>query len=216
MEAVGLKIIATGASDVNSSFNGKTLVGYVPDENRAVFVAELDSAGSVQKSLFYDKSWVANSSSLTINSKGNVLVSGYTTEGFQVSNTFVPDRGGWSSSSTTSYLILTDATLTPLWTNSLGSGGASMGHDVAIGVKESYYVGGFFGGLTIIGTDTLHTFGSDDGYIAKFDAKNKLAWIKQFKGAKDDNVLEIARDGKDNVYLLGNFNSPKLGDNQSE
>ena len=208
--AVGLKLYAVGASDENSSFNGRTLAGQVPIENTAVFLAEFDSAGSVQKNLFYDKSWVASPSGLSINSTGNVLVSGYTSEGFKVSNTYVPDKGGRSSSSITSYLILTDASLTPIWTNALGSGGASGGNDVAIGVKESYFVGGYFGGLTIIGTDTLHTMGGDDGYLAKFDVKSKLNWTKQFKGMKDEEVLEIARDGKDNVYILGSFNSPKV------
>jgi hypothetical protein len=72
------------------------------------------------------------------------------------------------------------------------------------GNGNSFLTGEFAGDMTL-GGEVLHTRGSTDVYIAKFDEKGTLRWITQAGGDRGDNAYSMVCDPQGNLYLGGSF-----------
>ena len=64
---------------------------------------------------------------------------------------------------------------------------------------------GAFAGTTTIGSKTLTAKGQDDAYIAQLDESGGVAWVTQLGTAGAEACVDVALDGADNAYVVGNF-----------
>ncbi len=92
-----------------------------------------------------------------------------------------------------------------LWTR-VGQGPAvDYGLGVATDGNGNSFLTGEFTDVLKLGGEELHSRGSTDIYIAKFDEKGALRWITQAGGEKGDNAYTMVCDGKGNLFLAGSF-----------
>ncbi|MDJ1473081.1 SBBP repeat-containing protein [Xanthocytophaga flava] len=73
------------------------------------------------------------------------------------------------------------------------------------------YVTGSFSGTAVFGTTTLTAQGqSDDIFLAKYNTKGELQWVKQEGGADTDVGRSLALDASGNVFVIGEFSYTAL------
>jgi gliding motility-associated-like protein len=78
--------------------------------------------------------------------------------------------------------------------------------------QNGYYFGGYFqGNLTFdIGTITSYTPNAYDAFIYKTDFNGNGQWVRRIRGQNTENFRTLTTDEYDNVYVLGNYNSPTI------
>ena len=92
-----------------------------------------------------------------------------------------------------------------LWSR-VGAGPAvDYGLGVATDGKGNSFLTGEFTEVFKLGGEELHSRGSTDVYVAKFDAKGALRWITQGGGDKGDNAYTMVCDAQGNLFLGGSF-----------
>ncbi|MEO5645786.1 MAG: hypothetical protein ABIQ40_20755, partial [Bacteroidia bacterium] len=94
----------------------------------------------------------------------------------------------------------------------LKSAGTSAGGELSRGActdaaGNAYFCGNFANGSITIGTFTLTNSGSNDIFVAKFDAAGTCLWAVKGGGAVSDQSYGIATDGT-SVYVTGSFAPP--------
>ena len=102
-----------------------------------------------------------------------------------------------------------------LWAISMGGGGSSSGTGVAMDSSNSLYVTGQFGGLLVIGSNTLSSQGTSyQTFVAKFSDQGQLGWITSTQPKSGSNAkatsTDIAVDSSGNSYLVGYYNEPSV------
>jgi len=92
-----------------------------------------------------------------------------------------------------------------LWSR-VGQGpGVDYGLGVATDGKGNSFLTGEFSETFKLGGEELHSRGSTDIYVAKFDEQGGLRWITQAGGDKGDNAYCMACDAQGNLFLGGSF-----------
>ncbi|MEO6738788.1 MAG: SBBP repeat-containing protein [Chthoniobacteraceae bacterium] len=92
-----------------------------------------------------------------------------------------------------------------LWSR-VGTGPAvDYGLGVATDGRGNSFVTGEFTDTFKFGGEELHSRGSTDMYVAKFDEKGALRWITQAGGDKGDNAYTMVCDAQGNLFFGGSF-----------
>jgi gliding motility-associated-like protein len=78
--------------------------------------------------------------------------------------------------------------------------------------QNGYYFGGYFQGNVVldIGTITSYVPTTYDAFIYKTDFNGNGQWVRRFRGSGTENFRTLTTDEFDNVYVLGNYNSPTI------
>lgn len=103
-----------------------------------------------------------------------------------------------------------NAQLTYQWSGSAGSAANSeYGQAIASDPSGNVYVTGIFTGLVDfdpgVGTTTLTSIsGSQDIFLAKYDASGNFIWVKQIAGTNTERPFDLTADAS-GVYLAGIF-----------
>jgi hypothetical protein len=90
---------------------------------------------------------------------------------------------------------------TLVWAQKLGGATDDAGNGIAVGPDGSVYVAGSFSTTATFGTGSskvqLTSAGSNDAFVAKFDALGKIVWARAQGGSGDDgaNAIAIGSDG---------------------
>ncbi len=96
------------------------------------------------------------------------------------------------------------------WVSTVGTPKADVVlYGVAVDTNQNVYVTGIVkGDYTFVqgkNSTTLSAKGGDDIFVAKFDGKGALAWVKRYGGSSTDTGRAIAVDTKGTVYVTGSF-----------
>lgn len=88
-----------------------------------------------------------------------------------------------------------------------GTADDDKGLAIAVEGTGEAYVTGYFGSTTaVFGSDTLFApAGSDDVFVAKYDASGEVLWAQQAGGTTTDRANGIAVDPAGAVYTVGTF-----------
>lgn len=149
----------------------------------------------------------ARGESLAPDLKDNVFVGGsYSCPSLTFGNVTVTNNGGDDL-----FLVKYDSAGNALWTASAGDDYADECHGVATDASGSVYITGEFWSPSItIGNTTLVNSGSDDIYVAKYDATGNFLWAKSATGSNEDVCNDVATDHFGNVYIVGSFKSDSI------
>jgi len=174
------------------------------------FLAKYDAGGG----FLWAKSFGGGSNDegygVAVDGSGNVYVTGYFNSG---TVDFNPgSTGGMLTTMGTEDVFLAkyDAGGNYLWAKNMGGTGADLGYSVAVDGSDNVYVTGYFisgsanfdpGGTG--GAGTLTTAGSNDAFLAKYDASGGFLWAKNIGGNSVEWSYDVAVDGSDNVYVTG-------------
>jgi hypothetical protein len=106
---------------------------------------------------------------------------------------------------TKGYFAKYDANGAMLFAKQIGGTGRS----IAINQNNEIVITGEFTGTRDFdpgtGSANLISFGSNDVYIAKYDASGAFLFVKQIGGAGVDNSLGLTTDLSNNIYITGDF-----------
>jgi hypothetical protein len=95
-----------------------------------------------------------------------------------------------------------------IWARSIGGSNADIGYDIKVDAANNVYLTGYFNSVDCdfdpsASTQTLATAGSNDVYLAKYDASGNYLLAINFGGTGDDKGLSIAIDATGNAYIGG-------------
>jgi hypothetical protein len=107
--------------------------------------------------------------------------------------------GGHNHGSDDAFLIKYDSDGRWLWSVQLGTAGSEIATDVVV---DSH------GNVTLFGStdgsfEGQSNRGGFDLFLARYTAKGKLSWLRQFGSDADDNSASAAIDGDDNLVATG-------------
>ncbi|HTJ52968.1 MAG TPA: SBBP repeat-containing protein, partial [Cyclobacteriaceae bacterium] len=93
------------------------------------------------------------------------------------------------------------------WTYGFGAPSQRSAKGMAITTDEkgNSYVTGYFTDKMDFPPLTLQSDGTSDAFVAKYDINGKLVWIRQISGLDLEVGHGIALDGKNNIYVCGEF-----------
>jgi hypothetical protein len=180
------KSLTITAAGVNKIYDGTTAATVTLSDNRVSGDSLTDSYTSAT---FADAS-VGTSKTVTVS-------------GISISGT---DAGNYTANSTAT----ATADITP-FVFGFGSTGSDAGYSVTLDSSGYLYVAGSFQGTVNFdpngGTTYLTSAGSDDIFVAKYNATTRaLVWAKRMGGTGSDVANAIAVDSSGNVYTTGYFN----------
>lgn len=170
-----------------------------------VFTAKLDSAGNPAAV------WAGLG---TIGGTGNKVGSGvavdglgnmYVTGSFERTATF-GSTTLTSAGSTDAFVMKLSETGHLVWARKMGGLGMDDGSGVAVDGSGNTYVTGQFEGTVTMGSTTLTSAGTRDGFVTKLDATGQFAWARRMGGGTaNDWGQDVAVDGAGNAYATGAF-----------
>ncbi len=78
--------------------------------------------------------------------------------------------------------------------------------------KNGYYFGGHFQGDMILDIGTISGLAPNnyESFVFKTDLNGNGLWVRRIRGPLTENFRTLTTDEYDNVYLLGNYNSPSV------
>jgi hypothetical protein len=92
------------------------------------------------------------------------------------------------------------------WTKVFATPGADVESEIDIDNSGSLYVSGvYYGGTAIFDSDTLHSAGASDFFIAKFDENGNYQWARNGNASIDAKAYGLICDGDGNTYISGSF-----------
>ncbi len=97
------------------------------------------------------------------------------------------------------------------WAQGFGGTDDDYATSVAVDASGNAYVVGEFASSSLdLGGGALSHAGSDDIFVAKFDASGNHLWSKSFGGTSYDYARSVAVDASGNAYVVGRFGSPTI------
>lgn len=139
---------------------------------------------------------------MTVDSNGNVYVTGYSTATWGSPVRIFPytNSGGGSA-----FVAKLNANGSLIWNTFLGGTDTAEGHGIAVDKNGNVYVAGWSNnawGCSPISC-TVRAFTSFDAFVAKVDSNGNLTWNTFLGGTGFDNAYGVAVDGSGNVYVTG-------------
>ncbi|OYU94282.1 MAG: hypothetical protein CFE21_16995 [Bacteroidetes bacterium B1(2017)] len=93
-----------------------------------------------------------------------------------------------------------------IWLRTAGGTGDEASSSVVLDAAGNPIIAGSFQGTSTFGTTSVTSAGSDDGFIAKYDASGAFVWVKTFGSTDQDVVNAMVLDAAGNI-LVGGFHS---------
>lgn len=104
------------------------------------------------------------------------------------------------------YLVKYSPDGTAQWARRGGGSGDDVGAGVASDpVSGAIYVCGYFQATATFGSTNVTSAGSDEAFVAKYDADGNFLWVQKMGGSGSDKAVEVATDASGNVYTTGFF-----------
>jgi hypothetical protein len=143
------------------------------------------------------------SETVTVDTDGNVIISGYFSNAFSFLDTITSNTNGPRI-----FVAKINSTGNPIWffhQNGLTNDNAST-RDVQTDATGNIYVVGHFEGDLMLG-DTMisNTADGKDGFLAKLSPGGHLIWLNHLGGPSDDWLEDLAVDSQGDVIVSGHF-----------
>ncbi len=170
-----------------SGTTGGSLGGPNAGRNDA-FVSKYDGAGTLEWTRQFGSNREDVSVGVATDALGNVYISGNTRGSLDG-----PNAGDYDA-----FVVKYDAAGTLQWTRQLGSSALDFSSGVSVdGLGNVYISGATFGSLG--GPNA----GSNDAFVAKYDANGTLEWTRQLGTSETDSSSAVSADGLGFVYISG-------------
>lgn len=153
-----------------------------------VFIAKYDATGNQEWVRQLGTGTSDRSHSVSADTQGNVFISGYTHGNMGAAN--AGDRDAFVSKY--------DATGNWQWTRQLGTSSEDFSWRTSTDGQGNVYMTGWTSGS--LGAMNA---GSDDAFLAKYDADGNLQWTRQFGSSESDRGRGVSADGLGNVFVSG-------------
>ena len=187
------------------------------------FIAKYNTSGTVQWGARIAGAGNDLGLGISVDGSGNTYVTGvypiasnpltlYNSDGSAFATT-LPNSGSGDC-----FIAKYDTSGTVQWGARIAGGGNDQGNAISADGSGNLYVTGYYGSnpLTLYNSDgsafatTLPFSGSNDCFIAKYDASGTVQWGARIAGGGNDQGLGISVDGSGNLYVTGLYASNPL------
>ena len=176
-------VYVTGGT--KGGLDGNTSAG-----NTDLFVVKYNSSGTKQWTKQLGSSGLDSANGITIDSSGNVYVTGVTFGGLD-----------WNTSAGANdlFVVKYNSNGTKEWTKQLGSASSDYANGVATDSSGNVYVAG----VTYGGLDGNSNQDNADLFVVKYNSSGTKQWTKQYGTGEYDEARGVATDSSGNVYVVG-------------
>lgn len=174
------------------------------------FISKYDNLGNFVWTKTIGGAIADQALSLTLDSDGNVIVTGIFKGTVDFDSSAVTFNLS-TSGATNSFILKLDPLGNFIWAKQFESSFSSRITSKAItidGLGNIYLSGDFTGTADFDPSDaifSLTTSTATDVFISKLDSQGNFVWVKAFTGSNDDSSNSIALDSNGNVYIVGSF-----------
>lgn len=159
------------------------------------FLVKLDASGNELWTRQIGTQEDDNTTSIAVDSIGNVYISGYTDGNFGGTN-----AGGYDA-----FLTKFDASGNQVWARQIGTTEDDRSQAVAVDGAGTVYISGITTGS--LGGANM---GGRDAFLIKYDTSGNQVWARQIGTNKEDRSYAVAIDGAGNAFISG-FTDGSLG-----
>ena len=176
-------VYVTGGT--KGGLDGNTSAG-----NTDLFVVKYNSSGTKEWTKQLGSSGRDSANGITIDSSGNVYVTGVTFGGLD-----------WNTSAGANdlFVVKYNSSGTKEWTEQLGSASTDTANAVATDSSGNVYLAG----VTYGGLDGNSNEDNADLFVVKYSSSGTKQWTKQLGTGEYDEARGVATDSSGNVYLVG-------------
>jgi hypothetical protein len=190
-------VLATGYFKNSIDFGGGPLSSAGWDD---IYIAKLDPAGNHIWSRSFGDTGMDWSNGIAVDGAGNVLVTGF------FSNTV--DFGGGPRTSAGAediFVAKYDPAGNHIWSRRFGGTGGDGAWSIAVDGEDATVITGVFTETVDFGGGPLVCAGSQDVFIAKYNASGAHMWSRSFGDMEVEEGRGVAVDPNDNVIATGYF-----------
>lgn len=166
-----------------------------------MFAAKLDKTGKVLWAIGAGGIYADYGYGIDVDSKGNVYVTGSFQDTASFGTATFTTKG-----SNDIFLAKLDSNGTWSSVQQFGGTSSDIAYDLKVDNKDAPHIAGIFANSIEIGSTTLSSNGSDDIFVAKWNASGQSMWAKNAGGSGNDRVTRLAVDASNNAYVVGYFN----------
>jgi len=173
-----------------------------------IFIAKYDASGNYVWAKSVGSSGLDSGNGIAVDGSGNVHMTG------QFTGTADFDPGAGTANLTSlggneAFIAKYDASGNYVWAKRVGGSSGDVSHALVLDGSGNVHVTGYFNGTADFdpgaGTASLMSVGTQDIFIAKYDASGNYVWAKWAGGSISDFGYGIALDGTGNVHVTGYF-----------
>jgi PKD-like domain/GEVED domain/Secretion system C-terminal sorting domain/Beta-propeller repeat len=202
---------ASGNVYVVGTFSSSTITFGVTTFTNAggsdMYIVKYDANGNVLWALNAGTAGTEIPQAVAVDASGNAYVTGYfNTTGIAFGSTTLTTTGG-----TDIFTVKYNAAGSVAWAKNAGGASTDYGRNIAVDASSNVYVSGQFNSAAItVGTTTVSTVGSYDGFVLKYNSAGTPQWIKSFGGTSTESATAVTTDASGNVYATGWFYSASV------
>ena len=148
-----------------------------------------------------DASTSFGNSSITIDPKGHVLLTGSFTGTIEIENKTLSSF----PSTTDIFVIKLLSTGKLVWMKMCGGVSGDQAFDIESDSEENVYITGSYTGTAYFSPDEINSRGGTDIYLTKFNKGGTLVDIVTAGGVNNDKGADLVLDDEENIYITGYF-----------
>ncbi|MEI6694669.1 MAG: gliding motility-associated C-terminal domain-containing protein [Bacteroidota bacterium] len=134
---------------------------------------------------------------------GNVLITGILLDSLTLGSTTL-----YSMGQNDIFIAKYSSSGNLIWAKSTGSSSNEQSLTIKCDTQGNAYISGIFNSSSFsLGNTTLYNSGSDEIFIAKYDANGNVIWAKSIGGSDSDICYSITCDNQGSVNIIGAFKS---------
>jgi hypothetical protein len=217
-DAFGIALDASGNSYVTGYFGSPTITFGTTTLTSAgqddMYIVKCDSGGTVVWAKRAGGTSGDYGLGIAVDASGNSYATGYFQSATITFGATTLTNASGGSGYSDMYVVKYGVSGSVVWAKRAGGNRGDFGRSISVDASGNSYVTGYFDDSTItFGATKLtnaDTLGSDDMFIAKYDASGGVVWAKRAGGVGFDEGFAIAVDASGNSYVTGHFDSPTI------
>ena len=193
-------IYVTGRFVTDVQFGATTLTN---SGNISIYVAKMNSSGSWVWAYQSTGSGNAYGNGITIDTSGNLYITGYFTGSTTFGSTTLTNSSGYDA-----FIAKMNSSGTWVWaTQSTHTSGNAEAYAIAIDSSSNLYITGKFDTDSTFGSTTLTNSGTDAIYVAKMNSSGSWIWATQttYTSSTGAEAYSITVDSSNDILIIGSF-----------